>query len=425
MNDHLAHEILVGFAERTLAPEELLTASDHFAGCAACRQELSVLSAQSAKVSSMIDSFRSEAFPDHVEFNTVTAYVDGTLDEVAAEIVGIHLEDCPGCADEVQELRQLSAGSQATPIRAAVIDHIPSFADQVRAFFGAGALRFAVPLVVLISIAAIVVFLTRSLTEDRTHIAANTEQPNVNTDVVAPIVPANTDNTAPPATMPERAATTLSDGDREIRFGADGKLIEPFAGEYDQRIEAAIRTGSLTVADEARRLRAGPGVLMGPNAGTSGLRVRSPIGKVVATANPEFRWSQVDGAESYSVEIYDSNYNKVASSTALKGGSWRVNPSLVPGREYSWQVTAVRNGETLRAPVRPAPDAKFYVLSREKLNEIARARNRHGNSHLVLGLVYAEAGLIDDAERELNALARKNPDSAAVKRLLEKVRAAR
>jgi hypothetical protein len=60
-----------------------------------------------------------------------------------------------------------------------------------------------------------------------------------------------------------------------------------------------------------------------------------------------------------------------------------------------------------------------------KADEIARARRAYASSPLTLGLSYAQAGLLDEAERELHALHRANPNSAVVRRWLADVRATR
>ena len=75
--------------------------------------------------------------------------------------------------------------------------------------------------------------------------------------------------------------------------------------------------------------------------------------------------------------------------------------------------------------MRPAPDAKFKILDASSANEIAAAKRQAGNSHLLLGVVYANAGLLDDAEREFQALLKQNPRSDLARKLLNKVKAAR
>ena len=130
-------------------------------------------------------------------------------------------------------------------------------------------------------------------------------------------------------------------------------------------------------------------------------------------------------AESYRVDVFDDGFNKVASSPSVKSVEWQLNVPLHRGGVYRWQVTAMVNGEEVRSPVRPAPDAKFKVLDAVKADHLADARARYGRSHLLLGILYADAGLMPEAERELQILISKNPDSAAARRLLEKVKASR
>jgi hypothetical protein len=103
--------------------------------------------------------------------------------------------------------------------------------------------------------------------------------------------------------------------------------------------------------------------------------------------------------------------------------SWTA-PPLARGQVYSWQVKAIRDGQEFIAPRSPAPEAKFRILDRARAAEVVRAR-RDYSSHLLLGLLYARAGLLDEAEHELGALQKNNPDVAVVRRLLANVRALR
>ena len=94
-------------------------------------------------------------------------------------------------------------------------------------------------------------------------------------------------------------------------------------------------------------------------------------------------------------------------------------------RVYSWQVSASKDGQEVSSPAPPAPEAKFKVLEQTQADELARVRQQVADSHLTLGLVYARAGLLDDAERELQALAEANRDSAVERNLLRSVKTAR
>jgi hypothetical protein len=98
---------------------------------------------------------------------------------------------------------------------------------------------------------------------------------------------------------------------------------------------------------------------------------------------------------------------------------------LVEGVIYSWQVKAFRNGEEVLSPTPPAPEARFKVLDRKLAKELVSAQRNHDEFHLALGILFARAGALDDAERELSALAKSNPQSAIPQRLLRQIEAVR
>ncbi len=85
----------------------------------------------------------------------------------------------------------------------------------------------------------------------------------------------------------------------------------------------------------------------------------------------------------------------------------------------------MKEGQEITSPRPPAPQAKFRVLDLARANEISKARRAYGSSHLVLGLLYAESGLLKEAEQELRALQKTNPDSELARNLLRQVQALR
>ena len=91
--------------------------------------------------------------------------------------------------------------------------------------------------------------------------------------------------------------------------------------------------------------------------------------------------------------------------------------SLKRGRVYSWEVTAIKEGREITSPVAPSPPARFKVLDQARLDELERARRTYAGSHLLLGVLYANIGLVEDAQREFQALAAANPNSEVAKRL--------
>jgi len=65
------------------------------------------------------------------------------------------------------------------------------------------------------------------------------------------------------------------------------------------------------------------------------------------------------------------------------------------------------------------------VLDQAKANELARAKRAYGSSHLALGLLYADAGLLPEAEAEFKLLRRANPDSEIARTLLHQIQSMR
>jgi hypothetical protein len=149
--------------------------------------------------------------------------------------------------------------------------------------------------------------------------------------------------------------------------------------------------------------------------------VIEPVGRVLLTDRPAFRWSRMEGATNYVVEVYDGKFNLVASSEQLTGNSWTA-PALPRGEIYAWQVKATKDGQEFKTPEPPAPQARFRILDQAKANELEKAKRAYGSHRLTMGLLYAEAGLLREAEQEMRALQRANPDSEVVRTLLNQVR---
>ena len=65
------------------------------------------------------------------------------------------------------------------------------------------------------------------------------------------------------------------------------------------------------------------------------------------------------------------------------------------------------------------------MTSVEQSAQLADLRKRAGDSHLALAVLLAEAGVLDEAERELTLARTANPESSAVRRLQTSIAALR
>jgi len=104
---------------------------------------------------------------------------------------------------------------------------------------------------------------------------------------------------------------------------------------------------------------------------------------------------------------------------------WTPPKELKRQRISIWQVTAVKDGKEVTSPAPPAPQAKFKILGRGAVEEIKRAKTRYAMSHLVLGGIYTQAGLLGEAEREFRLRVSANADSSIAHRLLQSVQSSR
>jgi len=184
----------------------------------------------------------------------------------------------------------------------------------------------------------------------------------------------------------------------------------------------ALRTGDLRISPDVRRLRSSEGRLMGDGGDGVPFALVAPVDRVLESQTPTLSWKPLAGAEKYSIQIFDEQFNQVAAGET-NGTSWRPAKPLERGRVYKWQVSSTVDGKEVRSPVRPAPDAEFKVIDPASADHIAAARR--ANSHLLLGLAYADAGMVANAEAEFSTLVKQNPTSTIARRLLDQVRSKR
>jgi hypothetical protein len=166
----------------------------------------------------------------------------------------------------------------------------------------------------------------------------------------------------------------------------------------------------------------------GAEGGTRGTGEKAPFDilgpdrTVVESDRPLFRWAALRGATSYAVAVFDQRLNQVAQSGPLSATEWKPPRRLRRGEIYFWQVAAVLDGKEMVSPGAGAPEAKFAVVGRAESEALRRARLSFPGRHLTLGVLYARAGLLEQAEREFRALVETNSESPAALNLLRSVR---
>jgi hypothetical protein len=150
-----------------------------------------------------------------------------------------------------------------------------------------------------------------------------------------------------------------------------------------------------------------------------------PVDVVVDADRPTFEWSPAEHASAYKVSIFDERFRLVRVSGWLIDTLWTVDTSLQRGVSYTWQVTARIGADEIVAPVPLHGEARFRVTTAEQSARLSDLRRRASDSHVALAIVLAEAGVLDEAERELRLARIANPYSSAVTRIQAAIEAMR
>jgi anti-sigma factor RsiW len=441
------------------SPPELLAADDHLAECAACRARAAGAEELRAAFTAMSGELEADGGEtEHLSYEQVAAYVNQELSPDEREIAAAHVEACDGCAEEVRDLLAFRAtippqtpprpepvGAPAARDESALFPRWPA----LRAFFRPATLALALLLLVVIS--ALLIVSRRSVRRDGGEVANyNNPQTEVTPPARAaesptPVVieqaskgndnpPTNINATPVPVISDPRATDNVERGDRIVAVlnDAGGYVTLDRRGHIaglpavtpasEQALRTALSTGRAPTPGSIGELVGRPGSLLSGSSQGTPFKLASPVGTVIRKERPTLEWQPLDGADSYTVTISDSELNAVVTSPPLKDTRWTLPRPLARGGTYIWQVTAMRAGEALTVPAPPAPEARFKVLSQSGLEELSAAETSDSSSHLLRGVLYARAGLLDEAEREFQALQQKNPRSPLARKLLRNLR---
>ncbi|NOT61201.1 MAG: hypothetical protein HOP19_13360 [Acidobacteria bacterium] len=432
MTEHLSAQLILRYRTRALAPAELLALDRHLEGCERCRGTLRAWVDAPAPQDLHARVFaESAAEAAHVLPAQCRAYLNNRLDAVERELCESHWEDCATCETQFEALRTevhqpLSGWRKLMRIEG--LFATPLAGRNAETSEG----LFAMPLVWRSAVAmAVLGLLTWGVTHwQRTRIVRDrlaTSSPSVTpTDAAAEMVGAT------PAVL-----LALQDGGQPLMLDAQGKLrgAESLSDAEQTALKAALTTGTIETPRTLAGLQSKDTNLMNGSGNTedaaklwaarSRQTLSQPFGVIVAEARPTFRWKPLAGATHYTVIVSDpeSNYREIAVSPKRTATSWMPPQALPRDRVLVWQVSAaLPAGQEVTAPAPAAAEAKFRLLSQAQSDELKRGQQQYANRRLPLALLYARLGLIESAERELRALAKDNPQSPIVEKMLRDLR---
>ena len=406
--EHLSQKQVEDYSFHKLSAAELLAVSDHLGQCEVCQGRVEdALSGDVAFLGLHDEAFSENSFESaHLTMGQTADYVDQNLAGEALQMVDDHLSGCEQCAVAVADLRAFrdeiapSLDRRYGPTQASERDWLQKFASLFKVgpvpAFGTAALAVLV-------VATIAWLVWRTRTEQRQEVVVVSPTPQVLQPTPSP------EPSLQPPPAPEVVAQ-LNDGE-----------VPP---AYQNRVKEVLTSQRIGRSSQLQGLTRPSSTLMGSN-NRPEFSVLEPVGSVSLSDRPAFRWSAMEGATGYVVEVYDDQFKLAASSQELTNRSWTIQQPLPRGKVYSWQVKAIKDGQEITSPRPPAPQAKFRVLNQSKANELARAKRSYPSSHLTLGLLYADAGLLKEAEQEFRLLLRANPNSDLARTLLRQVQSLR
>ncbi len=370
--NHLQKSELQSFLQGKMPASALLECDDHLAACPQCREELELeagLTSSKANVESLLQSP-----PAHIDYEQLQRMVDN---EPVPPAVLQHVAGCASCSRELAELRAFAGKIAAMPRSASKITSISAGRRlQIPHSW------FALAAVLVLAVAAGLSW--RSLTH----------------------------GTAP-------AIASLSDGGGQISLDSAGKLhgADGLPEADRHALQSAMLTGRIDAVIPPKFTGQKTETMLGAPTPATGFKVLSPIDRVLIDDKVLFKWEPVAGASAYRVTVFDPAYQKVAESPAISQTDWQMTTPLPRGVTYTWTVTAEKANGTVRAPIPPQPEAVFKVASQDEAATIGQLEQAHPSDHLLLAVLYARAGAVDDARNQLDLLARDNPNSALVPRL--------
>jgi hypothetical protein len=435
--EHLTQKQVEDYSRRTLPAAELLAVTDHFTGCDICRQRIETAANGDAPFLDLRSQvFEEEESAQHLTMDQAAAYVDHSLAGDDLRFVDDHLTHCEECVLSVEDLRAFRNEIAPSLDREYEPATVPSRVQTKETWWRKTLRSFAAPLRVspvpafggaalaILLFAVIGWFVWRTPPEREPQIAV-APTPLPQPTVQQQPEPTQSTTQRPLGLPSSPLVAQLNDGSAVIALDREGKLsgVDDLPSAYQNLVRRTLSTGRVERSAQLQGLTRQSSSLMGSNGQKREFSVLEPLGDVLLTNHPTFRWSTAEGATAYVVEVYDEKFTPVATSPQLTTLTWTT--TLPRGNVYSWQVKAIKAGEEITAPRPPAPQAKFRVLDQAKANELARARRTHASSHLTLGLLYADAGLLREAEQEFRLLQRANPNSDLARNLLRQVQSLR
>ena len=204
--------------------------------------------------------------------------------------------------------------------------------------------------------------------------------------------------------------TTIVDGKHLVALTATGLTgLDPYPKESREHVSRMLRDRKLPSSPKASQLTKDLPIWRSPQNENPYAAFISPVNTAVETQKPLLKWRPFqDGDVHYEVVVSDEETG-FSKKVAVTSTEWQIPIPLERGREYVWHFVAITKNGSKREPLAKFPAPRFKVLELDALQQVRADAARVQGSHLLLSLCYWNAGLLDDAQQELEILVRANP----------------
>src|SRR5262249_48919864 len=388
---------------------------------------------------------------DHLEYEQMVSLVENTIDYEDRKILNIHIGICARCREDLRNFREFVRQIEPA-IRASHMSEKRKIFTRWKWLALDWKFGYAAAVLIIIAlITLIAIFFGRGGIRRRSipHTASsptNTVSPLPSTITSASPQPTTTieqlgasTGGAPDqgelkdhhaivggskTTEPRRAATfSLNDSGRIILYDGAGGIsgLDKLPPSVRKSVNEALLANDIDRPSVMDEISAGSSALRGVGGNQSPFKLISPNKTVLEEDRPVFRWEPLKGATGYQVHVSALGSREILLSAGLHSDAeqWIPETPLKRGAVYKWEVTAIVNGEEVSSPAASAPEARFGILDEEKVLELNLLKRTP--SHLTLGVFYARAGMIEEAEREFQSLVKDNPQSQVAIKLLRRI----
>jgi hypothetical protein len=416
MDTHLSTEEIRGYLRRRLTRDDFDRVGEHVHSCEICYRDF--LAELQARFPIEIDLDELAGLKGwHLEGEELAAYVEGRMDELSFECASLHLEECSSCMERTSAAFEYRLENPR--VRRSARRKEPSIWSRYLPSVLSTSLprlRLAAAAVLLFALALIAWTVLQSKSQKSQ--LAGARQP----ETVSP------DPSAHQPTVPVQPAPGLgSDNRHNVNKTMPGQLAAtPHAEQQgvvrqEDEIERALIAKNLVMPIGIEMLDRTPSIaIRGNQASVQSFAIVHPFATAISNDRPRFSWTALNEAMSYRVSVFDANLHLIEASKPLDETQWMMPDHLQPGIVYTWTVTALKNGQEIVAPAPPAR-AEFKILGKPDLHKLNRLVGKT-TSHAARGVLYAEAGLLDDAEQEFRTHLKLQPADRRVEQLLLIVR---